>query len=907
MPLNAGTRLGPYEVQSPAGAGGMGEVYRARDTRLDRQVAIKVLPSHLSSNPDLKLRFEREARSISRLSHPHICVLHDVGHQDGVDFLVMEYLEGETLADRLEKGPVPIEQALTLAIEIADALDKAHQQGIVHRDLKPANIMLTSSGGKLMDFGLAKPPAAVLGTAALSSMGGASPSTPTINIANSAKPLTQQGTILGTFQYMAPEVLQGAEADARSDIFSFGCVIYEMVTGRRAFDGKSQISVLAAILERIPEPISKLQPMTPAAVDHVVRQALQKHPAERWQSAHDIRVELQWIKQEMALEKPAQARARRTWQWVPWAAMATVLAVLLWVTVHPQNKESRLMGRFAVLPPPGTAFVSLQALVGTPAISISPDGSRLAFMAAERTGRPQIWIRLLDSLTAHALAGTDDAVSVFWSPNSRSLAFFAEGKLKRVDVSTGTIQTVCDAPNGRGGTWNNNDVIVFASTTGGGLSQLPASGGTPKPATRLVEGKKEWSHRYPTFLPDGRHFLYLVRSTVEENNGTFVGSLDGEAPRRAVDATDALQATFHSGYLLYVAHGGALLAQPFDLKQLRTKGNSIRIAEQIGSSVGYGYASYSVSSNGVLVYAPLMVRDTELWWFNRKGERLGKVGPTAGYATVNLSPNGKWIVTDPFEAQAGDRGILLADAAGAALSRLTFAPWAAFAPVWSSDGKSVIYSAALDATGKRPDIYIKPANGAGQQELFIPEGGPKFPTDWSLDGKYVAYHRSETTGWDVYVFSLSDRKSRPLIKTSANEMQAQFSPDGRWIAYTSDESGGLEVYVRTFLPNGGTWRVSVAGGSQPRWRRDGKELFYVAADSKLMSVAVRSAEVFNAATPQPLFDTSLPSSISPHPIQYAVAPDGQRFLINTPAEKVAGRPLTVVLNWTEQLRGRESP
>ena len=893
MALGAGAKLGPYEIVSPLGAGGMGEVYRARDTRLDRIVAIKLLPSHLSEDPMLRQRFEREAKAISRLNHPHICVLHDVGSQEGTLFLVMECVEGETLAKRLEKGPLPVEHVLRYGIEIADALDKAHRSGIVHRDLKPGNIILASSGAKLLDFGLAKPvaPLAAGATAMV--------------LPSQTAPVTERGVVVGTFQYMSPEQIEGREVDARSDIFSLGSVLYEMVTGGPAFTGKSPFSVASAILEKEPEPVSSLQPLTPRALDHAIRVCLAKDPEDRWQAARDLLIALRWVAEASANAKPARQIMRFSWR--TWAVTAAVLlsiaALALWNGMHLRPADSALTGRFSVLPASGTTFVSLQATVASPSISVSPDGKQLAFVAADVSGRRQLWIRNLDALTPRVVAGTDDTISAFWSPDSHSLAFFAEGKLKRLHVSSGAIQVLCDAPNGRGGSWSSNGTIILARNVGDRLYRVSASGGTPVPVTELDRAKDEWSHRYPIFLPDGRHFLYLARSPNSASNGIFISSLDGEPPRRLLDSDDALQPSYASGYLLYAQRNGTLIAQEFDLKRLRRTGDPRLVAERIAVSEGYGYAAYSVSSNGVLAYSNATAPETRLVWVKRDGHRGAQIGTlgSGGYASVALSPDGKRVAVDPFDLQLGTRDIVLVDTATGEQRRLTFTPKNEFFPVWSHDGKELAYAA--EGGGGLPDLFIKPASGAVEQQAVLAGGGAKFPTDWSRDGKYVLYHGAgATTGWDVYVYSTADKTTKPLIQTPANEEQGQFSPDGHWVAYTSDETGNLEVYVRAFSSGGGTWRVSAAGGSQPRWRHDGKELFYLSPDSRLMVVPVESSGVFEPGTPRALFQTSLPRSISPHPIQYAVAPDGLRFLIDLPVETATPRPLTLVLNWPTELK-----
>jgi serine/threonine protein kinase len=519
MTLAAGSRLGPYEILSAIGAGGMGEVYKARDTRLERTVAVKVLPEHLTANEDLRQRFEREAKTISQISHPHICALYDVGREGDRDYLVMEYLEGETLAARLDKGALPAEQLLRYGIEIADALDKAHRLGIVHRDLKPGNVMLTKSGVKLLDFGLAKAVQPAASVSALTSMPTETPA------------LTAEGTILGTFQYMAPEQLEARDTDARTDIFAFGAVVYEMATGQKAFSGRSRASLIGAILKDEPPPISAVQPMTPPALDRVVKTCLAKDPEDRWQTARDVVLELGWIAEgSQAGTTPPAVAARRSRERVAWILSALLAIALALTLVLPYLGRARTSSegravRLSVLPPEKGRFMP-----GT--IALSPDGTRLAFVAADADGRSLLWIRSLDALEARALPGTERAYAPFWSPDGRFLAFFAEGKLKRVEASGGPPQilsnltgTLSAGTVGRGGTWNREGVILFAPNPGGPLVRIADTGGAPAPVTKLDVSRQENSHRWPVFLPDGRRFLYFARSRLKENHAIFVGSL----------------------------------------------------------------------------------------------------------------------------------------------------------------------------------------------------------------------------------------------------------------------------------------------------------------------------------------------------------------------------------------------
>ncbi len=579
MPLSSGTKLGPYEIQSALGAGGMGEVYRARDTRLDRTVAIKILSAHLSANSELAARFEREARAISSLNHPHICHLYDIGTQDGTAYLVMEYLEGETLADRLRKGPLPLKQALDFAIQISDALALAHRAGILHRDLKPGNVMLTPSGAKLLDFGLAKSsaPLAASGTAAISNM---TPSTPTLTIAELTTPvkaLTQKGTVVGTFQYMAPEILRGSEADARSDIFSLGCVLYEMFTGHRAFEGKSQLSVMTAILEKDPDPVSQVTPTSPPALDHVVKTCLEKNPDDRFQTVHDVKLQLQWIATGGSQSQAALPVSPRSSSRLPWLLTAAALLIAAASLVYPRlTPHPAPVMRSSILPPAGTNFVTMVPSSG-PAV-ISPDGSRLAFLARDDKGKILLYLRPLASPTPLPLPGTDEATYPFWSADSRDIGFFAQGKVKRVNASGGPVQTLCDAPNGRGGAWNKEGIILFTPSATASLFRVPASGGTPELATKLNLSRAENSHRWPRFLPDNRHFLFWGRSALGSEQALMAGTL-GSLETKVI-LKGVTTAIYSSGYILFLREQ-TLLAQPFDPKNLELSGEATPIAEHI--------------------------------------------------------------------------------------------------------------------------------------------------------------------------------------------------------------------------------------------------------------------------------------------------------------------------------------
>ncbi|HEY3171978.1 MAG TPA: protein kinase [Thermoanaerobaculia bacterium] len=893
MTLASGSRLGPYEILSPLGAGGMGEVYRAKDTRLDRTVAVKVLPAHLSSSAESRQRFEREAKTISQLSHPHICALYDVGNQDGVEFLVMEYLEGETLSDRLLKGALPFEQVLRYGIEIADALDKAHRQGIVHRDLKPGNVMLTKSGVKLLDFGLAKAvaPASARSGASLTAL-------PT----QTGKDLTAEGTILGTFQYMAPEQLEGREAAARTDIFAFGAVLYEMATGKKAFSGRSQASLISSIMSSEPAAISTLAPMTPPAFDRIVRTCLAKDPEDRWHTAHDIALQLKWVAEGSPAGIAARPAARRR-ERLAWGAfaVAAIAALVLGVLLARQRHEPSPVFRSSILPSENTRFEFRSS-----PMAVSPDGQQVAFVAQRSEGARQLWLRAFDALEARPLAGTDGASKPFWSPDSRFLGFFAGGKLKRIAVSGGSPQTLCDAPSGRGGTWNRDGVILFVPSFGDRVHRVAASGGTASPVTRIDESRGEFGHTWPFFLPDGRHFLYVSYAAraarPEDASSVFLGSLDSNERRllfhaRSNVAYVPLSAGASQGHLLFW-QSGALVARPFDAKRLRLTGEAFPVAEQLRFLGASGAAIFSVSETGVLAYQSSPRGElSQLTWFDRSGKRLESVGPAADYFHPRLSHDGRRIAVALIDPQTAYSDIWIHDLARRVSTRLTFGPGVNIFPIWSPDDKWLVFA----SNRKGPlDLYQRAASGTGQDEILLSSATTsRFPTDWSGATGLIAFFTTVPKA-DIWTLSVAERKATPFLATPFQEGSPQFSPDGRWMAYGSTESGTVEIFVQAFPASGGKWQISTAGGSYPRWRRDGKELYYIAPDNTLMAVEIATGSRFGAGTPKPLFRASIKSfDIG---FQYDVSPDGSRFLINTLAEDAQTSSITVVQNWTAELK-----
>ncbi|HEX9304739.1 MAG TPA: protein kinase [Thermoanaerobaculia bacterium] len=883
MTIAAGSRLGPYEILSPLGAGGMGEVYKARDTRLDRTVAIKVLSSHLSASPDVRQRFEREAKTISQLSHPHICALHDVGREGDTEYLVMEYLEGETLADRLAKGPLPLEQTLRFGIQIADALDKAHRQGIVHRDLKPGNVMLTKSGVKLLDFGLAK---AIAPTSQKSSQ----TNLPTQHA------LTKEGAILGTFQYMAPEQLEGKDADARTDIFALGVVLYEMATGKKAFSGATQASLISSILRDEPQPVSQVQPMSPPALDRIVKTCLAKDPEERWQSAGDVGKELRWIAEGSQVGTAVAAAPRRRRDWFVWAAAA----VLLFATVFLGNEVRRLRtgdhlrAIHSFLDPPEKTTFRLTGDDSAP-IAISPDGERAVFGAGGK-----LWLQSLAAGAVAPLAATDGGRFPFWSPDSRSIGFFSGGKLKIMDASGGPIQTICDAPNPRGGTWGRTGVIVFAPDVGTGLSRVAASGGVPSPLTVLADKKQHTTHRWPYFLPDGKHVLYLAAnhaSPRSEDSGIYVASLDGGAPRRLMSSYGSAQ--YASGWLLSVRER-SLMAIPFDARRIEISGQPVRVADDANFDSGVWRGTFAASDNGVLAYQ--IAREGgggRLTWFDFSGRRLAAVAEKSPAYSAELSPDGRRasvLMGDPNNdvwVDELDRGVQ---------TRLTTDAQAQIAPVWSPDGSQIVLVQGLGGGSDFVLVTIA-ADGAGRQKEIFRSKERLEVSDWSRDGRYLLVDRGNIGATDIWAFPITDpAKAFPLVQSPFLEHSGQFSPDGRWVAYVSQHTGRDEVYVTSF-PSGGTrWQVSGSGGTQPRWSPDGRELYFVSAGDELTGAAVDgSGPRFEVKDVRALFRVNMYTGPRSGMYGYDVGPDGKRFLVNDAGEAGQAR-LALVVNWTAELK-----
>jgi eukaryotic-like serine/threonine-protein kinase len=887
MTLSTGTRLGPYEILAPIGAGGMGEVYRARDSRLNRDVAIKILPTSLSADPERRERFERESRTVSSLNHPNICAVYDVGSQDGVDYLVMELLEGETLAVRIAKGPVPLEQALRYGIEIADALSRAHRQGIVHRDLKPANIVLTKQGAKLLDFGLAKvgAPATASGASIM----------PTLE-----KSLTADGTILGTFQYMAPEQLEGLDADARTDIFAFGVVMYEMVTGRKAFDGRSQASLIASIINANPAPLVSVAPMTPPALERVVRICLQKDPDQRWQTAQDVATQLRWIAEggsQLGVPVPVAAR-RRSRELVAWAlagifAVAGVAAAAR-IVLHSDPVPQPI--RFSVTSPPGIVLSFPR---------ISPDGRTIAFVGTTTArNRTSIWVRSLDSFEVRELEGTDGVLRPFWSPDSKYLGFFVNrSQLKKVAIAGGPPQLVATFTGGADGSWSSQGVILFDGGPADPIRRVPAGGGTVTIAMKPDPGRKESGVAWPAFLPDGKHYLYAVNDA-NGPVGLRVGALDEEGSTALGDVQSRFE--YAAGYLVYVSQN-TLVARPFSSKTRTFTGDPFPVTDKIEVQ-SLGLVDFSLSQTGDLAYITQASElKSRLLWVNRAGQELGSVGEPAAFGDIALSPDGTRVAASVTANGQGrtTENLWIYDVKRGAASRLTFDDGRQVAPVWSPDGSQIAYTTT--AKGVTWRLATKPANGAGsEQPLAEDKDHYLFPSDWSHAGTVaVASIPHSTDNSDLFTVDAGHHGALvPFLQTPAPlfELMGRFSPDGRWLAYQSNESKRFEVYVQAYPPTGGRWQISTAGGTAPIWKGDGKEILYEGPGDTVYAVPVEvksgSLEVGN---PVKLFQHPLVHA-APQSYRWFTDRDAQRFLLNVPVEDAKPQSAQVVLNWAITLR-----
>ncbi len=875
MTLAPGTRFGAYEVLSPIGAGGMGEVYRAHDSRLGRDVAIKILPESFAANPQLLMRFDREAKAISSLNHPHICTVHDVGSEGGLHYLVMELIDGESLADRLQRGPLPIEQVLRYGAQIATALNAAHRKGIVHRDLKPGNVMITKSGAKLLDFGLAKSSDEDRGV-----LGGLTA------IRTEAKPLTEEGTILGTFQYMAPEQLEGAPADARTDIFALGAVLYEMATAKRAFEGSSKTSLIAAIVSAQPAPISAVVPMTPPALDHVVRKCLEKDPDERWQSAHDVASELRWISEAGSqIGIPAvAARSRRSRKLavsvlaiIGW--LAAIVATSLFVRERTATEPARSLFRSDLVLSSDEAIAS----PGLGAITFSPGGERLLLV---RTG-DELVVHDFRTGTRQVLAGSRGGIFPFWSPDGQWIAFFADGKLKKMQASGGPVQVLCDAPQGRGGTWSTNGVIVFAPEIYGPLMRIPDSGGTPAPASKTPS--EAWTHRNPHFLPDGEHFLLTATSRDEDLNSSIaVASLTAAEPK-TLDVAGA-QPQYADGYLFYVRDRN-LTAQRFDPAKRLVLGAPKPIADRLFVNLARQTAHLSVSPTGILAYQQGRTVPAQLVWTDRAGREIAKVGDPGNYASARVSGDGS-TATLLRREESDEVSIWNMDLTRGNVTRVTrsmASPVVHAIP--SYRGEQIAISTLGGVGGRRSGMWIQTPSATEPPDVLIDKRS-FFVIDWSSDGRILIAMTQQTgTGFDLVWVNTDDPKTiHPFAASAAQEMGGRLSPDGRLIAYVSDETGAQETYISDFPEGKNRWQVTRGGGSHPvSWSRDGDELYYEDGSGNGLAIAIRmKGNALDVGDP-----TSVPGSGDTN----LVWGDGERFLVMKRLATATEEPIRIVRNW----------
>jgi serine/threonine protein kinase/Tol biopolymer transport system component len=907
--LSISQRIGHYRVISLLAKGGMGDVYLAQDTRLGRKVALKLLPAEFIRDSGRVRRFEQEARAVSALNHLNILTIFEIGEENGVRYIATEYIDGQTVRELLKGGGLSPSAAISIAAQVAAALAAAHEAGIVHRDIKPENVMLRRDGiVKVLDFGLAK-----LTEHRPATVDSKAPATGGVN--------TDPGTVLGTFGYMSPEQVRGQEADHRADIFSLGVVLYEMLSGRRAFAGDSAVEVMNAILKEEAPEFGETNMKVSLQLEKIVRRCLEKQPERRFQSASDLGFALEALSSpsgsrpgsqlDSATASSVAPESHGTLRWLGQARLAWIMAVVMSLValgfasayfIRLAAPDEAQVMRFSILPPEKSRFIQ---------IAVSPNGRHLAFTAATG-GKVQLWARAFDSTEARALAGTQGARFPFWSPDSRFIGFFADNRLKKVDVAGELVQMLCETPtNPLGGAWSRSGVIIFARESGGGLWRISATGGEVTQVATIDRSRHELGHRYPIFLPDGRHFLYSILSGEKEARGVYLGSLEGDLKRRLLDEVTAIKymatvpasASGSAGWLVF-GRDSALLARPFDTSRLEFTGEPFSLSDKVGSDLVYAnYFTFSVSDNGMLVYDPSVNRRRQYLWVDRHGRTINSLDAVAGLHNPWLSPDEKRFITDRLDPENILQDLWQYDVSGNNPFRFTFDPAIDHSPIWAPDGSRIVWASTRDGVA---NLYQKGANGAGEDTLLLKSEYPNQPTDWSRDGRFIIYRQIDPkTKSDVWGLPTpGSGEAKPpfaLVRTEANEFGGTLSPDGRWLAYVSDVSGRDEVYAQNFPGGGGKRQVSNGGGNVPRWRRDGRELFYYAGDGKLMAAPTPRGESLDLGAPVPLFEFRA-GTINAFFAPYAVTADGQRFLINAVVEMEPNAPLTVVVNWAAEVK-----
>jgi eukaryotic-like serine/threonine-protein kinase len=895
MGLLVGTRLGSYEIIATLGAGGMGEVYRARDTKLKRTVAVKVLPEAFANDADRLMRFQREAELLATLNHPNIAAIYGLEESSGQQALVLELVEGPTLADRIKQGPLPLEEVLGVAAQIADALEAAHAAGVIHRDLKPANIKLRSDGTvKVLDFGLAK------------AFDKTQPRDATQSPTMLSPAPTHSGVILGTAMYMAPEQARGKPVDTRSDVWAFGCVLFEMLTGARAFDGATFTDAIAAIVTKEPD-WRTLPAGTPHQVRSLVARCLKKDPVQRLRDIADGRFQIEEALNESATSGATSSTGSRRRERAAWVAVVLSAGAALLLALRPSAKVAPPDPiSFPVFPPEHTTFSgSANTTVNVPSFALSPDGRTLVFSAKAPERKPTLWLRSLDRLAARELAGTDDAQDPMWSPDSLWVGFFADGKLKKIPAAGGAVQVITQAASDfRGGTWNSAGTILFSMGTDPILS-VDSAGGTTTPVTAFDKSRQETIHRYPRFLPDGRHFLYAVMGHQEGQNGVYAASLDGKIKKLLIPInTSAVYAP--PGHLLYV-DGDSLLGQAFDVARLELVGQPFLVAEHAGRNTAF-MAAVSASQAGAIAYAGIIPQSGRLTWIDRTGTQVASSNtPEGDYTDFRLSPDETRVAASLLDPRTNSVTIWLTDLARNTTSRLSPGGLITAAAVWSPDGTRLAFRTNRNGM---IEFFERSTAGGGEDRPVLSAAAhraakiPTFnmiPTDWQPDGRQVIFSApTRETSFDLWLLPMGDAGTPVRFITSPGEqMHGNFSPDGRLVAYTSNESGRFDVYVETVPRSDRKWSVSANGGYEPRWRGDGREIYYLSGDRKLMSVAVGAGPSFGS--PQALFQTQVPVGITNNRTHYVPTRDGRRFLVNTALDAPAPS-INVVVNWTATIK-----